>query len=162
MKTEKQMLGRIEVSVRIDPEIKIEIKQGLGRIKRRMVGIFNARRSWEKQSVYELDNGWVATLEYSTHYGEMVSRLDAPKGHLLDNGKPYWHCSDGLAHLPDFAQGWREVVVKSAGTELVRPGFEKKFRPQTIEQRVVDRIATKIRMLGQSEGVGHSLHSEGD
>ena len=92
-----------------------------------MKGKYNTRQSWEKQSVYKLDNGWTATLEYNMSYGEFISRLDAPKGHLLGNGKPYWHCSDGLAHLPDFAQGWREVVVKTAGDELVRAGFTKRF-----------------------------------
>ena len=85
-----------------------------------MKGTYNYRESWEKQSVYSLDNGWVATVEWS-HYGEMVSRLDS------SDGKLYWHCSDGLDDLPEFARPWLETVVQSAGTQLVRPRFEKVF-----------------------------------
>jgi hypothetical protein len=96
-----------------------------------MKGTYNYRKSWEKQSVYSLDNGWIATVEWS-HYGEMVSRLDSPKGEVVSfkncpEGKPYWHCSDGLDDLPEFARPWLETVVQSAGTQLVRPRFEKVF-----------------------------------
>ena len=93
-----------------------------------MIGTFNNQQSWEKQSVYVLDNGWTATLEYNSCYGEMISRLDAPKGQILASGKPYWHCSDGLKDLPDFARPWLEVVVKSCNDQLVRPGFDKIFK----------------------------------
>lgn len=97
-----------------------------------MIGKFDKRQSWEKQQVFKLDNGWTATVEYSVHYGEMVSRLDSPKGEIVSHknatkGKAYWHCSDGLDDLPDFAQSWREVVVMSAQTEIIRPRFEKEY-----------------------------------
>jgi hypothetical protein len=96
-----------------------------------VIGKFDKRQSWEKQSVYKLDNGWTATLEYS-HYGEMVSRLDSPKGEIVSyknapQGKAYWHCSDGHTDLPDFARPWIKIVVPSAGTEIVCPGFEKDY-----------------------------------
>jgi hypothetical protein len=91
-----------------------------------MIGTFNCRKSWEKQRIYNLDNGWTATVEHS-YYGEMVSRLDSPGNQILANGKTYWHCSDGLQHLPEFARAWLEVVVPSAGTQLVRPRFEKMY-----------------------------------
>lgn len=58
-----------------------------------MNGKFCERNSWEKQKVFRLDNGCFVTLEYNSHYGEFISRIDDDKG--------YWHCSDGLEKLPE-------------------------------------------------------------
>lgn len=85
------------------------------------------RQSWEKQSVWKLENGWIATVEYNTIYGGMISRLEAPNGELLATGKAYWHCSDGLSTLPDFARLWVETVVQSSNTQLVRPRFDRGY-----------------------------------
>jgi len=100
-----------------------------------ITGKYNRRLSWEKQSIYDLDNGHRVTIEFS-HYGDHISRIDW-KG---ANGKPlYWHCSNGLDGtcggsftgelaalagnpLPDFATPWLEPVIH---TSLVRPNFEK-------------------------------------
>jgi hypothetical protein len=70
-----------------------------------MNGTYMPYESWEKQSVWKLDNGWIATTGYSVHYGEFVQRFDIPTGKHT-NGKTYWHCSDGIEHLPDFAKPW--------------------------------------------------------
>ncbi len=91
-------------------------------------------RSWEKQSIFNLENGWVATVEYNPCYGEFVSRLDSPNGKM-------WHCSNGspergggadnynqifktdkYVDLPDFAKDW--VNEK---TNLVLPKFERVY-----------------------------------
>lgn len=97
-----------------------------------MRGIFNASKSWEKQSVYDIDNGWRATVE-NCHYGEMVCRLDAPTGQSLPSGRTYWHCSNGYDELPAFARPWIKMVVKSAETTIVTPGFTKIY-PDTHRQ----------------------------
>lgn len=89
---------------------------------KQMKATFNARQSWEKQSVYNLENNWIAIVGYS-HYGQMICRLDCPTGIVLAHGKPYWHCSDGLAELPDFAKPWIEEISNQHGiiAKLVRP-----------------------------------------
>ncbi len=87
--------------------------------------------SWEKQTVYDLSNGFQATVSYS-HYGDMVSRLDSPDGYV-------WHCSNGLGKVPDlsnipelkyitlpaFAHAWIEELKNAHGVfdRIVRPGF---------------------------------------
>lgn len=92
-------------------------------------------KSWEKQSVYSLSNGWTATVGYSMHYGEHVTRLDSPNG-------LYWHCSTspasfeilktnipnykGIKNLPGFAECWRRGGSGPA-KDLVRPGFKRTF-----------------------------------
>ncbi len=68
--------------------------------KQQITGKCNDRLSWERQSVYDLSNGVRATVEFG-HYGDMVARLDDSLG--------YWHCSNGLASLPErfaFALDW--------------------------------------------------------
>ncbi|RTL00384.1 MAG: hypothetical protein EKK57_07225 [Proteobacteria bacterium] len=84
-----------------------------------MTGTFNPHDSWEMQPAFDLENGFQAVLGYNTNYGEMISRINYP------DRKQYWHCSNGLADLPEFARPWVEVVVKSSDLRLVRPGFEK-------------------------------------
>lgn len=97
----------------------------------------NTYESWEKCTVWELDNGWQAAVQYS-YYGEHVSRLSR-------DGK-HWHASDGYENqygtdpdpimakvfrdhiaLPEFASPWIEVVHKLSSQTLVRPRFEKEF-----------------------------------
>ena len=84
-----------------------------------MNGKFNPDDSWEQAPAFDLDNGFQAVISYSPHYGEFICRLIYP------NKKTYWHCSNGLGGLPEFAQPWIKVVVESCGIKLVRPQFEK-------------------------------------
>lgn len=85
-----------------------------------MTGKYNKRQSWEKQTVYKLENGAKVTLEYNQHYGEYVSRIDLPNGDR-------WHCSNGNKDLPEFAQGWVEVVHALSNLSLVRPKFDRVY-----------------------------------
>lgn len=76
----------------------------------------NEEKSWERQDVYTLPNGWEVTVSFNPHYGLMVSRIEY-------NGV-YWHCSDGLRALPEQfseALNWVETVVQSADIRLMRP-----------------------------------------
>lgn len=57
-----------------------------------MNGKYLSRESWEKQKLFKLDNGCKVTIEYNSHYGEFVARIDDELG--------YWHCSDNLSKLP--------------------------------------------------------------
>lgn len=77
-----------------------------------MIGIFNRTESWEKQFCYDLDNGWLATVE-NHNYQDMVVRLDHPDRNW------YWHHSSGELP-PEFAIDW---VRESNGT--VAPKFEQ-------------------------------------
>jgi len=93
-----------------------------------MQGRFNRDESWEKQSVFLLDNGWMVTVENS-YYGEIVARLDK-------DGK-YWHCSNGIENtggisvntvpLPEFARSWVNGGDHCSSKNLVRPNFEKVY-----------------------------------
>lgn len=85
-----------------------------------MIGIYNRERSWEKARGWDLDNGAFVLVSYSPVYGDMVS--------CIEFGGEVWHCSDGLDTVPDFAKDWIEVVVESAGTKLVRPRFDQRWR----------------------------------
>ena len=89
-----------------------------------ITGKYNESASWEKQVVYDLSNGWTATVEFSLCYGEQVSKLNCPNTQPLANGKTYWHCSEGLKDLPEFARSWLEVVVEP-NTQVVRPRFTR-------------------------------------
>ncbi len=85
----------------------------------KVTGRYNAKQSWEKQSVYQLSNGARAIVEYS-HYGEMIARLDDAQG--------YWHCSSGIASLPErfsFALAWLEPYLPQITDTLIRPRFER-------------------------------------
>ncbi len=103
-----------------------------------MIGKFDKGQSWEKCSVWNLDNGWQAAVQYSEHYGEFVSRLSK-------DGK-HWYASDGYDNkygtdpdpimakifkdhiaLPEFAREWMEVINKTSGDTLIRPRFERKY-----------------------------------
>jgi hypothetical protein len=83
-----------------------------------MNGKFNQKQSWEHQTVFDLDNGWQATVEYC-HYGEMVTRLDSP------DRKTYWHCSNGIKDLPEFAREWLNGGDWFTTQNLVRPKFNR-------------------------------------
>ena len=83
-----------------------------------MYGVFNREESWEKQSVFDLENGWKATVEYNSHYGQFISRLE--KDGIC------WHCSNGINEfLPDFAHDWLSTVHKLSNTKLVLVGFRR-------------------------------------
>ena len=90
-----------------------------------MIGVHDPERSWEKQNVWHLDNGWTAIVEYNQFYGELVSRLDGPQGQL-------WHCSDGMTGVPDFAQPWIETLDMPAQLQLCRPNFEKTYAQRNL------------------------------
>lgn len=83
-----------------------------------------SQKSWEKQSVWNLDNGWRATVEYG-YYGDHVVRLDSP------DRKTYWHCSNGIKDLPDFAHEWLQGgEYPGTGpdlTKMVRVKFVKVY-----------------------------------
>jgi len=103
-----------------------------------MIGTYNTHESWEKSSVWDLDNGWQAAIQYSDIYGEHVTRLSK-------DGK-HWHASDGYDNpygtdpdpiiqklfkdhiaLPEFAKSWIEIVHKLSEITLVRPRFTRKY-----------------------------------
>lgn len=84
-------------------------------------GKHNKEESWEKQNVYDLDNGYRVTVEYNQHYGDMVSRIDAP------DETYYWHCSNGKDGLPEFAREWIKPVAPGHWMTLVRPLFNKVY-----------------------------------
>ena len=80
----------------------------------------NGKKSWEKQTVYNLSNGCTAIIEWSPHYGDFLSRIDKPDG-------AYWHCSNGISGLPEFAKHWIQEICNAHGViaRLVRPNFKK-------------------------------------
>lgn len=72
-----------------------------------------------KSTDYQLDNGFQVTVEFSSIYGNHVTRFDFPDG-------SYWHCSNGLKGLPEFARPW---VRGGTGhdSNLVNPEFEEVY-----------------------------------
>jgi hypothetical protein len=89
-----------------------------------ITGTVNHDESWEKQAVYDLSNGFTVTVEFSHCYGDMISRID--NATVKDYPETMvWHCSNGLATLPEWAEPWIEVVQQAAQIKLVRPGFKK-------------------------------------
>ena len=54
-----------------------------------MNGKRNARLSWEKQTIFDLNNGARITVEFNQHYGEYVSAIE-------HNGAR-WRGCNGLA-----------------------------------------------------------------
>ena len=84
----------------------------------------NHTESWEKQAVYDLDNGFTVTVEYNSHYGDMVTRIDTAREKNYPDTM-VWHCSNGLDSLPEWAEPWIEVVNPTANIRLVRPEFQK-------------------------------------
>lgn len=96
---------------------------------------FNRKESWEKCSMWDLDNGWQAAVQYSVHYGEYVSGLykDGKGWHASDGfDNPYANDADPVVRkvfkdhlpLPDFARPW---IKGGDGPDknLVRPNFNK-------------------------------------
>jgi hypothetical protein len=73
--------------------------------------------SWEKQTCYDLENGWSAIVEFSPIYQNHITRLDNPER------TTYWHCSNGLTNLPEFAKPW---IRGGDGPDhrLVNPQFQ--------------------------------------
>lgn len=81
-----------------------------------LVAVRNKEESWEKQTVYDLENGCRITVEYSVHYGDMVCRID--KGDLM------WHCSSGTRTLPEefkWILDWEKPVASH--TRLLVPNI---------------------------------------
>lgn len=96
-----------------------------------------SKKSWEKQTIWNLENGWQATEEYNIHYGPYLTRLESPDGKiwLASNGTKengvgaeFYNKvfnTDKYIDLPDFANSWVEIVNKNANVGLVRPKFER-------------------------------------
>jgi len=87
-----------------------------------------SKASWEKQTIYILENGWVLTEEHNQCYGYFVKSLRSPQGKvwLACNGDRHLYYNevfktDKYIALPDFAAGWKETKFP----ELVR--FDKSF-----------------------------------
>ena len=92
------------------------------------------KSSWEKQTVFDLENGWQAIVEYNLSYGEYVKRLNSP-----GDSNTFWLASNGLDEvpkscagfnyiaLPDFARDWIEDLKNKHGVfaRLVRPKFKE-------------------------------------
>lgn len=69
----------------------------------KITGFRNNLLSWERQSFWQLSNGWTAITECSPFYGEMVT--------ALYDGQSMWQCPNGLTGLPQFARSWIEPIV---------------------------------------------------
>jgi len=86
-----------------------------------MKGVRNSA-SWEKQTIWNLEDGTKLTEEWNQCYGPFVKRLDDEQGS--------WHASSGLP-LPErwaYMNAWREGGNGYSGThKLIRPNFEKEF-----------------------------------
>jgi len=52
-----------------------------------------------KHFVYDLSNGWEATVEY-------LEGIRCDSVTRLEKGDEFWHCSNGKKELPDFAKPW--------------------------------------------------------
>tara|TARA_Y100000361_G_scaffold117266_1_gene108382 strand:- start:183 stop:467 length:285 start_codon:yes stop_codon:yes gene_type:complete len=90
-----------------------------------LTGKQNSRMSWEKQSVWNLNNGFRVTVEFG-YYHDFVTRIDAP---TIEKRKMIWHCSlHENDDLPDWAKSWVETVNEHANIQIVRPGFKKEVR----------------------------------
>jgi hypothetical protein len=88
---------------------------------------FNDGLSWEKQSIYDLENGWRATIEYNPFYGNFIKRLDSP-----ENRDHFWAASNGIEEpqypscvpgwkylgLPEFARPWMKPIKNANGDIL--------------------------------------------
>lgn len=79
-------------------------------------------RSGEKQAWFLLENGVSICIERHTVYGDFVLAMEQikPKGIVK------WHTHSGFV-LPrefDFANDWREVVLESDGSTLIKPKFQ--------------------------------------
>lgn len=95
----------------------------------------NKELSWEKSTVWDLENGFRAYCSYSQFYGPSISRLER-----ISDGA-FWHASNGIDKipvsyagytylaLPDFARPWIEEIRNSHGViaTMVRERFEKEF-----------------------------------
>jgi hypothetical protein len=75
-------------------------------------------RSWEKQSWAILENGVTVCVEHNQVYGNFIK--------CMEKGNVRWDASSGFVLPPefDFANAWREVVVVSSGSTLIRPKFQ--------------------------------------
>ena len=80
----------------------------------RMVGTFLKEKSWEKQKVYLLSNGFEITVETNPHYG----------GHVVKVAKREitWHCSNGRPDVSGPLAFLRPWMTKEG---LVLPKFKK-------------------------------------
>lgn len=79
----------------------------------------NADKSWEKQTVFDLENACQVTVEYNSQYGDFISCIEDKEGR--------WYCSDGVGRLPErfnWALTWVEPYIKEwADTQWIVPRF---------------------------------------
>jgi len=88
-----------------------------------MKGKYLKKRSWERQSFYKLDNGYIVVIEYNQHYGDMVSSVRSGK----NSNKVLWHCSNGSKNKPNWLLSWEKPISKGHWQTLTRPCFDKVF-----------------------------------
>ena len=87
----------------------------------KITGKLNRFESWEKQSVWDLSNGFRAIESYSTFYGPFITQFQK-------DGLIVWQCCNGgRDKLPEFAAPWLEAFCNPAIPKLVRCKFEKLF-----------------------------------
>ncbi len=77
--------------------------------------------SWEKQTWWQLENGFRICEEWSQCYGPFVKRMESPAGES-------WDASRGQPPAGPFAfaEAWREGGTGHAA-RLIRPRFDKQF-----------------------------------
>lgn len=105
-----------------------------------MTGIYNRSKSAAGWTVWDLENGWRAVVQYNVFYGEVVTSLskdektwcasDGYDNHYGTNSDPAIAriYKDHIA-LPGFAREWLEVCNETSGDTLVRPRWERIWEP---------------------------------
>ena len=83
-----------------------------------MQGKYLKDRSWEKQSFYKLDNGFIVRIEFNQFYGDMVAAV-------LEDDEIIWHCSDSHKTAPLWIRNWTRVIHKKSNTKSIKPLFER-------------------------------------
>ena len=83
-----------------------------------MMGVYLKDRSWEKQRLYELENGYIITVETGA-YGCMISNIQNKKGIIL------YHSSDGMEAAPDWIKPWILPIADGHWQRVIRPCFDE-------------------------------------
>lgn len=81
-----------------------------------MKGKYLKEESWEKQSFYALDNGFIVVVEYSA-LTPMVSSV-------RKDGEIIFHCSDGMDKAPEWIKSWEQPISKGHWQTIIVPMFE--------------------------------------
>ena len=83
-----------------------------------MDATYNRDKSWEKQSFYDLDNGYEIAVE-SSFYGCHLTTINDKNGNLI------WHCSSGLNSLPAWAHSWITPIAPGHWDKIVCPKIKR-------------------------------------